>query len=89
MPLVQSVDLWNANCTASIDTVCWRTKMMHRIGGGPYYARVLSPSMLNPPSGTRRHQTGRVVRPDGSPIGDCRAFGNIAALNAVREMPRA
>jgi hypothetical protein len=51
--------------------------MMHRFGGGPYYAVELPPSTRNTQGGPRLNETAQVVRPDGLLIGACCGFGRM------------
>ena len=94
--------------TTGEDADFGRTLMFDKLGGGPYYAVELSPSMLNTQGGPRRNEKAQIVRPDGTPIprlysagelgsiysylyqgtgniGECLAFGRIAARHVVAE----
>ncbi|MEA2777843.1 MAG: hypothetical protein QOF90_3249, partial [Acetobacteraceae bacterium] len=78
--LVETVGGWNHFCDARHDADFGRTLMMAPIGGGPFYAIELSPSMLNTQGGPRRNEKGQIVRPDGTPIARLYSSGELGSI---------
>lgn len=78
--LNDTVRRWNGHAEQGADPDFGRSLMLSPLKEPPFYAVQLVPSMLNTQGGPRRNESGRVVRPDGTPIGRLYSAGELGSI---------
>ncbi|MBI4192656.1 MAG: FAD-dependent oxidoreductase [Betaproteobacteria bacterium] len=77
-----TINKWNAYCSAGNDAEFGRTKMLSPIKDGPFYAIEISPAFSSTQGGPRRNARSQIVRPDGSSIPRLYSAGELGSIHS-------